>query len=173
MGGWIGVILTVFSSRRKSLSLGLDSPCREDFVKSFAAFVMLTFNATFAIAQTYVGREVVIDGDTIEIHGTPIRLWGIDAVESKQLCWDAASKVRQCGRIAANAVAEMIGRRVVSCEQQSSDRYRGVVARCFVNGNDLSEVILHYGYAIDYVKYSRVEFAQSQELARSRGNGNW
>jgi endonuclease YncB( thermonuclease family) len=142
-------------------------------MKLFAAIVMLTFNATLAIAQTYVGQAVVIDGDTIEIHGTRIRLWGIDAVESKQLCWDAASNARQCGRIAANAVAEMIGRRVVSCQQESYDRNGRPVAHCFVNGHNLSEVIVRYGYAIDSVKYSNGQFADAQEFARSNRRGNW
>jgi endonuclease YncB( thermonuclease family) len=32
------------------------------------------------------GRASVIDGDTIEVHGTRIRLWGIDAPESTQPC---------------------------------------------------------------------------------------
>ena len=35
------------------------------------------------------GVASVIDGDTIEIHGTRIRLNGIDAPESGQLCQDA------------------------------------------------------------------------------------
>jgi endonuclease YncB( thermonuclease family) len=33
-----------------------------------------------------VGQASVIDGDTLEIHGTHIRLWGIDAPETTQLC---------------------------------------------------------------------------------------
>lgn len=142
-------------------------------MKVFATVLLLILSATLASAQTYVGQAVVTDGDSIEIHGTPIRLWGIDAVESKQLCWDANSNVTRCGRIAANAVAEIIGRRVVHCQHVSTDRNERVVARCFVNGNDLSEVIVRYGYAIDYVEYSHGAYARSQEFARSRGNGNW
>jgi hypothetical protein len=33
-----------------------------------------------------IGQANVIDGDTIEIHAKHIRLWGIDAPESAQLC---------------------------------------------------------------------------------------
>jgi hypothetical protein len=40
---------------------------------------------------------VRIDGDTLEIHGTRIRLWGIDAPESSQLCRDDESLQYQCG----------------------------------------------------------------------------
>ncbi|MBT1511778.1 hypothetical protein KIP88_14800 [Bradyrhizobium sp. SRL28] len=81
-------------------------------MRSIVVVLFALFSAVVASAQEIVGQAVITDGDTIEIRGTKIRLWGIDAVESKQLCWDAASNVRQCDRIAANAVAEMIGRRV-------------------------------------------------------------
>ncbi|QHO72336.1 nuclease [Bradyrhizobium sp. CCBAU 051011] len=142
-------------------------------MRSIAVALFVLFSTAFANAQEIAGQAVVTDGDTIEIRGIKIRLWGIDAVESKQLCWDAASNVRQCGRIAANAVAEMIGRRVVSCLPVSLDRDRRIVGRCSVNGHDLSEVIVRYGYAIDYVRYSNGAYAQSQELARSTKSGNW
>ena len=36
--------------------------------------------------QTISGRASVIDGDTIEIHGIRIRLFGIDAPETGQTC---------------------------------------------------------------------------------------
>ncbi|MFG1278249.1 thermonuclease family protein [Xanthobacter autotrophicus] len=36
--------------------------------------------------ESLAGRASVIDGDTIEIHGTRIRLEGIDAPESRQTC---------------------------------------------------------------------------------------
>lgn len=48
--------------------------------------VLASLLATTAAAEDLVGRASVIDGDTIEIHGTRIRLWGIDAPESDQLC---------------------------------------------------------------------------------------
>jgi hypothetical protein len=44
----------------------------------------------------------VIDGDTLEIHGTRIRLWGVDAPESSQLCRGADSDLYRCGAKAAN-----------------------------------------------------------------------
>jgi endonuclease YncB( thermonuclease family) len=45
----------------------------------------------------------VIDGDTIEVYGQRIRLHGIDAPESRQLC-RLDGKPWQCGKNAANAL---------------------------------------------------------------------
>jgi hypothetical protein len=39
-----------------------------------------------AAGQDVTGQATVIDGDTIKIHSQRIRLWGIDAPESAQLC---------------------------------------------------------------------------------------
>jgi endonuclease YncB( thermonuclease family) len=39
-----------------------------------------------APADDLTGQASIIDGDTLEIHGTRIRLWGIGAPESSQLC---------------------------------------------------------------------------------------
>jgi endonuclease YncB( thermonuclease family) len=58
--------------------------------------------ASPALADSLSGQASIIDGDTLEIHGTRIRLWGIDAPESSQLCRDDESLPYQCGAKAAN-----------------------------------------------------------------------
>src|SRR5882724_11326583 len=55
-----------------------------------------------AFADNLTGQASVVDGDTLEIHGTRIRLWGIDAPESSQLCRGKDSLQYQCGAKAAN-----------------------------------------------------------------------
>ena len=59
------------------------------------------------------GQASVIDGDSIKGHGTRIRLRGIDAPESGQLCYIGDKRWR-CGKVAANVLADLIDRRRVT-----------------------------------------------------------
>ncbi|MCE3258163.1 MAG: nuclease, partial [Nitrobacter vulgaris] len=58
---------------------------------------MLLLLSSGALADNVVGQASVIDGDTLEIHGIHIRLWGIDAPESSQLCRGEDSLQYRCG----------------------------------------------------------------------------
>jgi hypothetical protein len=60
-----------------------------------------------ALADNLAGQASVIDGDTLEIHGTRIRLWGIDAPETGRNIRKANStrsnakpttRAEECGR---------------------------------------------------------------------------
>lgn len=53
------------------------------------AGVALALNAGPGMAADLVGVPRIVDGDTVEISGTKIRLEGIDAPETDQLCLDA------------------------------------------------------------------------------------
>src|SRR6476661_9535832 len=86
-----------------------------------------------ALADDFVGQASVVDGDTLEIHGTRIRLWGVDAPESSQLCRGEDSLQYRCGAKAANDLDAFIARRP-SCLPISLDRYGRTVATCSVGG---------------------------------------
>lgn len=118
------------------------------------------------------GTATVIDGDTIEIHGTRIRLNGIDAPESAQPCRDARGKTWRCGQQAALALSDRIARRSVSCRPTGTDRYGRVVADCFAAGETLNRWMVGQGWAVAYRTYSTA-YVDAEDSARSAGRGIW
>jgi endonuclease YncB( thermonuclease family) len=126
-----------------------------------------------APADDLMGQASVIDGDTLEIHGTRIRLWGIDAPESDQLCRNEGSEHYRCGQKAANDLDAFIVRRPVSCIPISLDQYGRTVASCSVGDIDLGEWLVSNGLALDWPQYSRGRYGDVQSNAEHAGRGLW
>jgi endonuclease YncB( thermonuclease family) len=125
-----------------------------------------------AAGQALQGTASVVDGDTLEIHGTRIRLHGIDAPESAQLCLDRDGRKWRCGQRAALALADRIGRRPVTCERGDVDQYGRVIARCSVGGADLNDWLVREGWAVAYRRFSQ-EYVAAESDARSAAKGIW
>lgn len=125
------------------------------------------------LAADFVGQASVIDGDTLDIHGTRIRLWGVDAPESNQLCRGADSNLYRCGAKAANELDIFIARRPVSCTSVSADQYGRTVATCLVGTADLGEWLVSNGLALDWPRYSHGRYSAAQRDADRSGRGMW
>ena len=120
---------------------------------------------------TIAGRASVIDGDTIEIQGTRIRLFGIDAPESGQQC-TVAGKASRCGQQAAFVLSDKIGNRPVECRRKDTDRYGRMVAVCAVGGEDLSAWLVSQGWALAYRYYSETYVPHESAASRAK-RGMW
>jgi endonuclease YncB( thermonuclease family) len=137
-----------------------------------AAFIVLS-TGYLAVAEGLVGQASVIDGDTLEIHGQRIRLWGIDAPESTQFCRGSDSLPYRCGSKAANDLAAFIARRSVLCVAVSLDQYGRSVATCSVDGVDLADWLVRGGLALDWPQYSKGKYVAVQRDAEHAGRGMW
>lgn len=138
-----------------------------------AIFTAILALAAFPAAGALLsGQATVIDGDTLEIHGQRIRLHGVDAPESRQSCEDTTGRSYACGRIAAFALADWIGRAVVSCDPRDRDRYKRVVAVCSVRGEDMGAWLVRSGHALAFRRYS-LEYVPAEDKARAAGAGVW
>ena len=135
-----------------------------------ALTIALCLIAIPALADV-AGVASVIDGDTLEIQGQRIRLHGIDAPESRQLC-RLDGKSWQCGEVAANALADKIARRSVTCEDLGRDRYKRIIARCTVAGEDLGEWMVAQGWAVAYRRYS-LDYVDEEADAQAARRGIW
>lgn len=64
-----------------------------------AAAVVVCLAAGPAHAESLGGVPKIVDGDTLEVAGTRVRFYGVDAPESKQLCTDKGGKEYTCGAL--------------------------------------------------------------------------
>ncbi len=135
---------------------------------------LLTFaSSEIALGDDLSGQASIIDGDTLEIHGTVIRLWGIDAPESSQLCHDEHGQVYPCGATSAKDLDAFIAKRPVVCKPANQSRDEGIVAECSVDGIDLSDWLVRNGSALDWPEHSEWRFSDAQLEAEHASRGIW
>ena len=139
-------------------------------ILALIVIALLTQIPGLAVAEIN-GPAKVIDGDTIVIHGAKIRLYGIDAPESAQVC-QANGKSYRCGTSTTLALTRRIGGRSVSCEERDRDRYGRVVAVCHAGGEDLNGWLVSEGLAIAYRHYS-TDYVGQEQVAREAARGLW
>jgi len=113
----------------------------------------------------------VIDGDTVHIGKLKYRFSGIDTPEMKQLC-KKEDKTILCGVLARDALIQKINNQPVECKMETIDRYKRIVAECFVNNESLSQYLVRNGYAFAYRRYS-TKFVEDEEYAKTNQLGLW
>jgi len=123
-------------------------------------------------AQTITGVASVTDGDSLEIRGIRIRLHGIDAPESRQLCTRPSGQRWRCGQQAALALSDRIGRRGVTCVTRDIDCYGRTIAVCQQDGVDLNRWMVQQGWAVAYRQFSR-DYVHDEAEARRAGRNIW
>lgn len=119
-----------------------------------------------------IGVATVTDGDTLKIGGVKIRLFGIDAPESRQLCKDVDGQDYRCGQVATLALAERIGRGLVTCDNRGKDRYARLISVCVLDGVDLNGWMVSLGHAVAYRRYAN-DYINEEETAKLYGRGIW
>lgn len=142
------------------------------FLTLWAALSILSAPAFATEHPTLNGKASVIDGDTIEIHGERIRLHGIDAPESGQLCRDAKDRKWRCGQKSAWALDKEIGRKPVSCKTTGTDRYGRYIGLCTSGRTDLNGWMVRQGWAVAYRKYSQ-DYVAVERSAHQARLGLW
>jgi endonuclease YncB( thermonuclease family) len=125
------------------------------------------------MADDLVGKASVIDGDTLEIDATRIRLWGVDAPENDQLCRADDGIQYRCGARSATELANFIAGRPISCVPVSLDQIGQTFAVCSVDGIDLGDWLVRNGLALDWPQYSKGKYDRAQRDADHAGRGIW
>lgn len=141
-------------------------------MRMIAPFVALALLTSAATAADLAGPARVMDGDTLRIGDTKIRLWGIDAPERRQTCRGGGG-VYECGRDATAVLADLTRDRPVECTIKAWDRYRRAVAVCRTTAGELNAAMVRRGWAVDYRQYSRGAYRGEQAAARRERLGVW
>lgn len=117
-------------------------------------------------------QAVVKDGDTLRLGVRDIRLFGVDAPESRQTCARADGTPWPCGRVAQERLAELVDAGPVRCRPRDTDRYGRLVSVCTAGGIDLGGRLVEEGLARAYTAFSD-EYVGAEEAARAAGLGLW
>jgi endonuclease YncB( thermonuclease family) len=126
-----------------------------------------------ALADNLAGPAGIIDGDTLDISGTRIRLWGVDAPESNQSCRGDDSIQYACGTEAAKKLEAFLHQRPIDCAPVSLDQYGQTFAVCSVDGVDIADWLVRNGFALDWPQYSKGKYDRAQRDAEHAGRGIW
>ena len=127
--------------------------------------------------SSYEGAARVVDGDTLVVtsNGSTqrVRLYGIDAPESKQSCSFPNGSHWECGRRSTEALRKRVAGGRVHCVSVNTDRYGRDVALCDVGKADLASWMVRNGWALAYRAYGGKQFDAAEASAKKARVGVW
>ena len=112
----------------------------------------------------------VIDGETLEMQGQTVKLFGIDALEPDQICLNG-NRPWPCGEESRNSLSSFIGGQPVRCQTiRNVSGY--ILAVCDLNGEDLAAWMVGNGWAFAD-RATGGDYAAAEDAARVNNEGLW
>ena len=152
---------------------------------SLSLFSIILFSSIITSAISFekiiIGKANVTDGDTIKINDQKIRLFGIDAPETKQFCKEVYlsflifnfKRDYKCGEKSTNALKKKIKNKKIRCLiQDKKDRYKRNIGICYLKRQDINSWLVKNGYAIAYRRYSK-KYIMDEQHAKDNKLGIW
>ncbi len=125
-----------------------------------------------AFPERMQARDIrVVDGDTIHLHGTRIRLLGIDAPESGQICHDKTARPFDCGAAATAALGALVAGEEISCRLYGHDRWHRRLGVCRTSGSEINRFMVATGMAYARSELPVLQIAET--IAWLGGRGFW
>lgn len=131
--------------------------------------------ALLLCVPAWAGDVRVISGDTIEIDGSLIQLWGVSAPDHFMVCKDAFL----AGEEARDTLAGIIGNRAIDCVAMTIIDPSPIRAappmpsQCFVDGVDVGAEMIGSGLALNERGPDFPRYAEREDAAREAGLGLW
>jgi endonuclease YncB( thermonuclease family) len=140
-----------------------------NLVRIFGLFVAVM--AAPLHAQIMSGPATIIDGDTIDMTGTRIRLLGIDAPEAKQACTRNGVEWA-CGAEATATLTEIIGNQSLTCTAQGFDVDGRTLATCQTRMFEIGREAVRRGMAV-LLDNAPDDYQEAAAVARQMNYGLW
>ena len=153
-------------------------------MKSFLfLFLNIFLISSLAFSEEIYGEAKVIDGDTLRIKKSKIRLEGIDAPEMKQKCKKPYLQISNtigitfnreynCGQKSKKELESKIKKTKIKCIIKSKDKYKRHLATCFKGDLNLNQWMVKRGYAVAYKRYSK-QYLVDEQKAKEDKLGIW
>jgi len=124
-------------------------------VTSFAVMLMVAlpadlFGRASDLTTTFAAESpqvAVVDGDTLRMRDTLVRLRGTVAPSRGQLCQSGPAMTVDCGTASSTALAGLVRGRAVSCQANGRDRRGFILANCEAAGVNLNRAMVSEGWS--------------------------
>jgi endonuclease YncB( thermonuclease family) len=84
----------------------------------------------------------------------------------KQTCKTSMGEEQLCGVLAKQALERLVKGQDVTCKGDTRDRYKRLIAVCYVGPLNINEQMVVDGWALAYRRYS-MDYVRAETLAKS------
>lgn len=136
------------------------------------AAALLAATASTAAALTISGTAEVVDSDLFILDGYRVYLLGAESVEAQQPCL-IGGQAWECYPAALRQLQTIMSEGTATCDVISGPNFlMEVIARCTVNGEDVSDRFIRSGFALPVIAETEA-YAEALAAAQAAGVGFW
>lgn len=156
------------------------------FLAIFGVVIFLTINhkssqASITQAKSHLnfdkkfsGNTFVIDGDSIKVGKNEVRLFGLDAPEYSQTCFNAKKEEYSCGQMSRDFLVNLANKKQVECFYSQKDKYDRYLSKCYIDKVSINEEIIKNGMAVIYnFTESDEKMNELEKEAKAKKLGIW
>jgi endonuclease YncB( thermonuclease family) len=114
-------------------------------------------------------QVAVLDGETLRVQQTVVRLDGIAAPPRGHQCQRPDGSAFDCGAASAEALAALVRDRKVACELKGEDHMEHPLGICQADGQNLNQAQVASGWA----RAGQASLGSEEESARAQRRGLW
>jgi len=138
----------------------------------FSPILFLLSLPIAAHAADISGLPKIHDGDTLQIGHIKLRLAGVDAPSTDQLCLNDKGERWTCGVAARNALIHYTGKKSWTCHVVRVNRFGRSVAKCEADGENIQAWLVKNGWALA-LPHASHDHDADQKAAREAKAGMW